>query len=149
MELERGITPEQAAQVEALSMRSCDVVLKVFETLSPDQQHDLSLFQKTFFNDDNGDDHILYPNKGYGGQYKDDSNWLIFDRCCIIGIGKWGKWQTPSRDWVEQTLHEISPVIWNDLEPFHHRILSIKKGALDPFELVLKSGLTIFVAPKI
>jgi hypothetical protein len=149
MELERGITPEQAAQVEALSMLSCDVVLKVFESLTPDQQHDLSLFQKTFFNDNNEHNDQYYPNKGYGGQYKDHSNWLIFDRNCIVGIGKWGKWQTPSRDWVEQTLHEISPIFWNELEPFHHRILSIKKGALDPFELVLKSGLTIFVAPKI
>lgn len=129
-------------------MRAFEVVLSVYAFLTPEQREDVALFQKLFVNKDSEEDKKYHfsGNKS-GGSYKDENNWLIYDDVCLVGIGMWKKgW--PKHDWADK-LNELSPEYWDGLREFHSKIVLIRKAPEAPFELLLRSGLTIVVAPRV
>jgi len=123
---------------------ACGVILNLFLKLTPDQKEDVALFQKTFVNRENDARHDGRDT----AIYKDDNNWLLYDENLIIGIGKMEKW-TPKPDWKREGAIELSSQCWEMIRPFVEKIVSIKKEPSQPFELTLKSGLTLVVAPRI
>ena len=123
---------------------ACGVILNLFLKLTPAQKEDVDLFQKTFVNKEND----ARQNGRDTATYKNENNWLLYDENLVIGIGKMEKW-TPKDDWKREGAIELSAECWLMIQPFVGKIVSIKKEPAHPFELTLKSGLTLVVAPRI
>ena len=133
--------------------KACDVILQIFTTLTPEQQADVSLFQKVCPNKENkgswGRD-----GGSLGGTLKEDGSWLIYDDYTVLAIGIWNRPWKLKCGYEDYSLKERPPLqlssdMWRNVEVFHSRIVYISKHDSGPFELKLKSGLSIFIAPRI
>ena len=139
-------------------MKACDVLLKVFTTLTPEQQADVSLFQKVCPNKEEDGYAIGRPaGMGDGGSLKEDGSWLVYNEYNSMAIGSWRrKWayRTYRTDSMACKMEDnetasISTTLWVELEPFHAKIVSVSKRDGNPFVLRLRSGLALYVAPMI